>query len=746
MTELQYPAKNMRAKIPLSSRPTPKRVKKEEEGRSKKKFTASLLLAAIGVCLSGTAYGRNTTPPIIKPIVTGTLGLNGWYTDNVSVSWSVTATGSKITNTSGCDPLTVTTDTPGTTFTCKATSRGTTTSQSVTIKRDATPPKAAITTPGNSAVYTQNQSVKAIFSCTDATAGVNACTGTVTNGSNIDTATIGTKNFSVQVADNAGNMSISSTSYSVGEMQVATVAGAHLFAWNDLGMHCADSDYSVFTLLPPFNDLTAQLVVNGKLVSTDYQLTYTATTDPTGSINSTSRNKTNFWTYAQALFGNNLAEDVGLTGNPTPSTTPAPMLWEPTYNWFEASGLPITPIDDSLETNYYPMVKVTALDSAGKAIASSNTVLPISSEINCKTCHASITGSSSARPAGGWVNLAPGSEQDWRMNILRLHDEKNAGSNYTNLLLQKGYGESLEASVSANGKPILCDSCHNSNALAVWGIKGTSGVSNMTTAMHNRHANVTLPGATQTLNSMTTRVACYNCHPGEKTQCLRGAMGNAINTAGEHTMECQSCHGSMTTVGNKAREGWIDMPTCQSCHHDGIRETTAINTDGTFKTWPDARFASNPDTPEQNISLYRFSTGHGALQCEACHNSTHAEFTNLSSTTDNQKNDNLQAINAQGYAAAIRECTVCHTTMPNSANGGPHGMHNLGQSWVTAHQGSFGTVNKTTCYYCHGNTASGSPLAVIKVAKTFNIEDRGSKTFAANERVTCWSCHNGPNP
>jgi len=600
------------------------------------------------------------------------------------------------------------------------------------------------------ATYTQNQTVKASYSCTDLTAGVNACAGTVANGTNLDLSTVGSKSFSVKATDQAGNITNTSISYTVGGTPVVSTSGTHLFAWNDLGMHCADSDFSIFTLLPPFNDLNAQLVVNGKLINPTtnpgYKLTYQSTPDPTGSVNSSSQSKTNFWQYDLPLFGVNLTPDVGLTGNPTPSNTPAPLAWDATYNWFEASGIPITPIDDNKNTNYFPMVKVTALDSSGTAIASSNAVLPVSSEINCFTCHASVTGSAAAKPTAGWVNLTPNSEEDWRLNILRLHDQKNVGTSYASLLTQKGYGTSLESSARDNGKPILCDSCHNSNALAVWGIKGTTGVSNMTAAMHNRHANVTLPGATQTLNSIGTRVSCYNCHPGQKTQCLRGAMGNPVNATGQHIMECQSCHGSMAAVGNKAREGWFDMPTCQACHHDGTRETVAINTDGTFKTWTDTRFASNTDTPAKGWSLFRFSTGHSNLQCEACHNSTHAEFTDKPSANGNQANDISSAVKAQGYAAAIRECTVCHTTMPSSINGGPHGMHNLGQSWISGHHDAFGTEAKTTCYYCHGTTSSGSPLAVIKTTKTFNIGDRGTKTFAANEPVTCWSCHNGPNP
>ncbi len=44
-----------------------------------------------------------------------------------------------------------------------------------------------------------------------------------------------------------------------------------LIAWNDLGMHCVDGkDYSVFSILPPYNNLHAQLVnaSTGKVVTT----------------------------------------------------------------------------------------------------------------------------------------------------------------------------------------------------------------------------------------------------------------------------------------------------------------------------------------------------------------------------------------------------------------------------------------------------------------------------------------------
>ena len=49
-----------------------------------------------------------------------------------------------------------------------------------------------------------------------------------------------------------------------------------ILGWNNLGMHCMDSDYSVFSILPPYNTIEAQLIVGGKLVTngSGYTVTY----------------------------------------------------------------------------------------------------------------------------------------------------------------------------------------------------------------------------------------------------------------------------------------------------------------------------------------------------------------------------------------------------------------------------------------------------------------------------------------
>ena len=43
----------------------------------------------------------------------------------------------------------------------------------------------------------------------------------------------------------------------------------------------------------------------------------------------------------------------------------------------------------------------------------------------------------------------------------------------------------------------------------------------------------------------------------------------------------------------------------------------------------------------------------------------------------------VRNINLQGHAGVMVECTACHVTMPDSGNGGPHGMHPIGQGWVS---------------------------------------------------------------
>jgi hypothetical protein len=146
------------------------------------------------------------------------------------------------------------------------------------------------------------------------------------------------------------------------------------------------------------------------------------------------------------------------------------MAFNAGHGWFEATGLPITPYDEQGLKNFYPMVKVTARDATGRVLATTSTVLPVSDEITCVECHASRPATEpnaarrAAKPAAGWVNDAD-PERDWKKNILRLHDEKQAGqAAYVNALQAIDRSPGLYASAQS-GLPTLCAACHASNAL-----------------------------------------------------------------------------------------------------------------------------------------------------------------------------------------------------------------------------------------------------------------------------------------
>ena len=110
-----------------------------------------------------TGAAHDTTAPVIESQMSGTLGSGGFYTSNVTVTWAVTDGESTISNRTGCDAVTISTDTDGQTLTCTATSEGGTSTQSVTIKRDVTAPEAsaaATSMPNANGWYRSNVAVR----------------------------------------------------------------------------------------------------------------------------------------------------------------------------------------------------------------------------------------------------------------------------------------------------------------------------------------------------------------------------------------------------------------------------------------------------------------------------------------------------------------------------------------------------------------------------------------------------------
>lgn len=277
-----------------------------------------------------------------------------------------------------------------------------------------------------------------------------------------------------------------------------------VLGFNDLGMHCMNQDFSEICILPPFNTLRAQVIRRGEeptIVSSGVTVQYSI------PGNTTSSNKTNFWDFAPALFGVTLPNNVGLTGNGMSGAL------VPTGNrdW-SATGIPITPLDDTFQNNPFQLSKIEVKNGRGRKLAETVAVVPVSWEINCNLCH-NTEGISVAT------------------DILRKHDQR--------------HGTALEQQ-----KPVLCANCHADPALGAPGVPGVSAFSH---AMHGAHADRMGPVAFLQNN-------CYACHPGVQTECQRDVhlpLG----------ITCVNCHGDMHAVANVNRMPWVDEPKCAQCHN-----------------------------------------------------------------------------------------------------------------------------------------------------------------------------------
>lgn len=498
-----------------------------------------------------------------------------------------------------------------------------------------------------------------------------------------------------QVDHPAGRPAADAVASSAGEAPSTTPGAYKLIGWNDLGMHCVDDTFDTFSILPPFNNLWAQLVLQPVNGGAPQLVTQGVTVEYSFIDNSESASKINFWDFEDRLFGVNLPPNVGLTGRGLTG------VMATSGAAFVADGVPLTPYNDSTPDQRQPfqLTRLVARSTAnGDVLAETTFVAPVSDEINCANCHHD----------GGVGGVSTG---NWRRNILVYHDEEEN----TNL---------------ANSTPVLCASCHASAAL---GAPGAPGVPNLSRAIHHEHAPddrtnedaaaldnpanlllvdnwvawVTGKSADAVPQELTPSDEgtndCYQCHPGPETQCLRDTMS-------AQGMWCTDCHGDMNAVANPNRRPWIDEPRCGDCH--------------------DPQFAENPG------KLFRQSTGHGGLYCEACHNSTHAI---LPST---EPRDNIQVIALQGYAGTLSDCTVCHGDAVPSGPG-PHGLTNptsaptntpTGQSTATLTPSPTATrtaspTRTTTVTPTRTATATRTPTVTVTPTETGTPEPAGDGRF-----------------
>lgn len=234
-----------------------------------------------------------------------------------------------------------------------------------------------------------------------------------------------------------------------------------VISWNDLGMHCANKDFHNLSILPPYNNVKSHVILRGTSTSLPQVITSGVTVTYEIPGNTYSVGKTNFWDYANQLFGVQLQPNIGLTGAGLSGSMAV------SGNVFHVDGIPLTPyMDNNLVTeNPFQLGLIKVYDLSNVELASTQPVIPVSNEINCVSsgCHSSETA------------------------ILNAHED--------------------EGGFDPNNTPILCGECHSDNAL---GLPGHSGVPPFSQAIHSAHGEETND--------------CYKCHPGPNTQCFRDVM------------------------------------------------------------------------------------------------------------------------------------------------------------------------------------------------------------------------------
>ncbi len=322
---------------------------------------------------------------------------------------------------------------------------------------------------------------------------------------------------------------------------------------------------------------------------------------------------------------------------------------------------------------------------------------------------------------------------------------------------------------------------------------------------------------------------CLKCHAGHREPLYNDRMATAGVT-------CYDCHGDMLAMGRAFpkdagkigssknadyRIAWFDQTDCGSCHtgkgSDTVktsafdaadlsassRKVDLSNSNAvrfavvplfekeleayTYSWDPAGNNGEGADVDDYTSlkvksPLYKFGKDqHGNLACAACHGAAHSVGPNR----DPKANDNLTAIQLQGYPGPVFECNVCHGKdafntedsigsvlhYPNGTDekptilAGPHNLHpvndpnwwkhreggpanmtvsksNGGWHSVWARKG--GAYDEDQCAACHGADHKGTRLSKVPVDREF-VAGKAKKykkiVVKAGTPVGCDLCH-----
>lgn len=411
-----------------------------------------------------------------------------------------------------------------------------------------------------------------------------------------------------------------------------------LLAWNTLGMKCISDADGYFSLLPPGNALGAVLIRRGEIPESsngeDVEISYAA---PEGFKNPARH--VDFWKHAPSLLGKTLPDNISATGRGPDGV----MDFNPASQTFEAVGIPVVPYTDAGTMNPYPVFTVTAKNKAsGAVLAQTKVVLPVGSEMGCKSCH-----------GGEWRKDVAGISKTTAQNILDVHDRRS--------------GTDLLAKAQA-GQPVLCQSCHPDPLLKA---EGNASLLNLPAAIHGFHA--------QYLRGQDESV-CARCHPDSPTGATRCLRDNHA-AAG---LGCQSCHGyledhALTLLKGEAglgkeqasiymdglvpravasveeinaRKPWLQEPDCMTCHEGSQPDAGTASAFNVWNEEPSELYRNRKDAME-------------AVPCIACHGAPHATYP--ANNAYGAERDNLQPLQYMGFAGPLgagESCAACHVETP----------------------------------------------------------------------------------
>ena len=135
-----------------------------------------------------------------------------------------------------------------------------------------------------------------------------------------------------------------------------------------------------------------------------------------------------------------------------------------------------------------------------------------------------------------------------------------------------------------------------------------------------------------------------------------------------------------------------------------------------------------------------FRLGHKGVACEACHGSPYAIWP----IEDPDANDNIAAIQLQGFAGTIIECSVCHNDTLPLTMGDPHGMHNVNdQEWNMNHR-TFFFNDRDSCIACHGIDLEGTVLSKTAVDRILIAKGGAEISVPKGTLISCSMCHSNP--